>query len=416
MTNTRRRGVVRSALLTLLLVPLLTLAPASPAGAAEPDRLDARGGALDAGAPVLRHGVSYVGAAAHPGGGYWLATNSGGVFAQGGAPFYGSAGELRISSPVVAIAARPRGGGYWLATAAGGVFTFGDAAFHGSIAGQVGQPVVAVVSTPSGNGYWLVTAAGGVFTFGDARFGGSLAGTGLRSPVTAAAGSRNGGYWLATADGGVYSFAGAPFHGSAGGALLPATVVGMAVPPTGDGYWLAAADGSVYSYGGARFGGVGATSDEALAAIAAVAGGYVLLRTPAGPPAPPGTGSGRRIVYSNPLQRVWLVDGNNRVVRTYLVSGRKGSPAAGSYAVFSRSAVASAGHDGITMRKMVRFARGERLAIGFHDIPQDANGRPLQREDDLGGYRSAGCVRQSSADAAVLWEFAQVGTPVVVVY
>lgn len=416
MSNTHRRGVVRSALLTLLLAPLLALVPAAPADAAEPDRLDALGGAMDAGAPALRPGVSYVGAAAHPGGGYWLATSSGGVFAQGGAPFHGSAAGLAISSPVVAIAARPRGGGYWLATAAGGVFSFGDAPFHGSIAGKAGQPVVAAVSTPSGNGYWLVTAAGGVFSFGDARFGGSLAGTGLRSPVTAAAGSPDGGYWLATADGGVHSFAGAPFHGSAGGTLLPATVVGMAVAPSGDGYWLATADGGVYSYGGARFGGVGATSEEPVAAIAAVAGGYVLLRTPAGPPAPPGTGAGRRIVYSNPLQRVWLVDGANRVVRTYLVSGKKGTPAAGTYEVFSRSAVASAGHDGITMRKMVRFARGERLAIGFHDIPRDAEGRPLQREDDLGGYRSAGCVRQSSADAAVLWDFAHVGTPVIVVY
>jgi lipoprotein-anchoring transpeptidase ErfK/SrfK len=65
---------------------------------------------------------------------------------------------------------------------------------------------------------------------------------------------------------------------------------------------------------------------------------------------------------------------------------------------------------------MVRFARGDRAAIGFHDIPTDAHGRPLQTEHDLGGYRSAGCVRQSNDDARFLWDWAPVGTPVNVVY
>ena len=45
---------------------------------------------------------------------YWLANAGGGVFTFGGAPFYGSAGALRLNMPIVGMAATPDGGGYWL--------------------------------------------------------------------------------------------------------------------------------------------------------------------------------------------------------------------------------------------------------------------------------------------------------------
>ncbi len=131
---------------------------------------------------------------------------------------------------------------------------------------------------------------------------------------------------------------------------------------------------------------------------------------------PAGSGSGRRIVYSNTAQRVWLVEEDGNVTSTYAVSGRRNVPPAGTFSVFSKSRTAYAGHDGITMRNMVRFTRGETLAIGFHSIPRDAFERPLQSENDLGGYRSAGCIRQADADSERLWDFAPVGTKVVVTY
>ena len=67
------------------------------------------------------------------------------------------------------------------------------------------------------------------------------------------------------------------------------------------------------------------------------------------------------------------------------------------------------------MEAMVRFARGRSLAIGFHSIPVRRNGTPIQSLEQLGTYRSSGCVRQSVGDAAKMWGFAGVGTPVVVV-
>ena len=67
------------------------------------------------------------------------------------------------------------------------------------------------------------------------------------------------------------------------------------------------------------------------------------------------------------------------------------------------------------MQFMVRFARGRTLSIGFHSIPVRRNGTPIQTLEQLGTFRSSGCVRQSVDDAVKMWGFAGVGTPVVVV-
>ncbi len=134
---------------------------------------------------------------------------------------------------------------------------------------------------------------------------------------------------------------------------------------------------------------------------------------PASPAVPPGSGVGKRIVYCVTCQRVWLVEANEAAVDTHAVSGRAGVPRPGTYAVFSRSERATSGS--VTMRNMVRFTRGRSLAIGFHSIPRDRRGRPIQSESELGQYRSHGCVRQADAEAQVLWNFAPIGTKVVVI-
>ena len=135
---------------------------------------------------------------------------------------------------------------------------------------------------------------------------------------------------------------------------------------------------------------------------------------PALPPLPyPDEGEGRRIIYSNTMQRVWLIADSGELVKTHLVSGRRGIPKAGTYAVFSKSLHAYAPHDGITMDYMVRFARGEEWSYGFHDIPLYSDGTPMQTPDQLGTRRSGGCVRQVTADAIFLFEWATIGTTVI---
>ena len=133
------------------------------------------------------------------------------------------------------------------------------------------------------------------------------------------------------------------------------------------------------------------------------------------PALPAASGSGRRVIYSNSAQRVWLVGADGVAIDSWLVSGRRGVPRPGSYSVFSRSPVTTGQGGKVTMKYMVRFARGRTLAIGFHSIPLRRNGSAIQAVEQLGTFRSAGCVRQRVEDAVKMWDFAGVGTPVVVV-
>jgi lipoprotein-anchoring transpeptidase ErfK/SrfK len=130
---------------------------------------------------------------------------------------------------------------------------------------------------------------------------------------------------------------------------------------------------------------------------------------------PAGSGEGRRVVFDQSAQRVWLVGGRERVLRTYLVSGSaEDNLDPGSYEVYSRSMRAWGIDDGGTMKYMIRFAHGERAAIGFHDIPVK-DGEKVQTRAQLGTALSGGCIRQWRPDAKALWQFAPLGTTVVVV-
>jgi lipoprotein-anchoring transpeptidase ErfK/SrfK len=131
---------------------------------------------------------------------------------------------------------------------------------------------------------------------------------------------------------------------------------------------------------------------------------------------PARSGTGRRVVFSEQRQRVWLVSGSGTVQRSYLVSGSvTDNLHPGTYEVYSRSENAVGIDDSGTMRWFVRFTKGPSgAAIGFHTIPVD-DGRVVQRRSDLGTPQSHGCIRQANVDAKALWSFAPLGTTVVVV-
>lgn len=130
---------------------------------------------------------------------------------------------------------------------------------------------------------------------------------------------------------------------------------------------------------------------------------------------PADSGEGRRVVFDQSAQRVWLVGREGRVQRTYLVSGSvEDNLDPGTYEVYSRSMKAWGIDDGGTMKYMVRFAYGKRAAIGFHDIPVKDD-ELVQTRAELGTALSGGCIRQWRPDARALWEFAPMGTTVVVV-
>ncbi len=135
---------------------------------------------------------------------------------------------------------------------------------------------------------------------------------------------------------------------------------------------------------------------------------------PQEPAVPAGSGHGRRVVFSEGEQRVWLVGGKGEVRRTYLVSGSiYDNLDPGTYSVYSRSEQAWGIDDSGSMRYFVRFAQGDNAAIGFHDIPVDEGAR-VQTVAELGTPLSHGCIRQRSGDARAMWAFAPLGTKVVV--
>ena len=146
-------------------------------------------------------------------------------------------------------------------------------------------------------------------------------------------------------------------------------------------------------------------------------GEYVRRTATASPEKPilpyPELGSGRRIIYSNQGQRVWLIDATGELHKTHQVSGRRGIPSAGRYRIYSMSRFAWAPYDGITMEYMVRFARGE-WPYGFHSIPVWPGDDPLQTPAQLGTHRSGGCVRQLWDDAAAVFDWSTIGTRVIV--
>jgi hypothetical protein len=143
---------------------------------------------------------------------------------------------------------------------------------------------------------------------------------------------------------------------------------------------------------------------------------YVATSGPDAPALPPNSGSGKRVVYDRAGQRVWAVDKNDRVVRSWLVSGSKyNNEVPGTHEVYSRSEVSTAWNGKAFLPKMIRWLKTDIGAIGFHGIPRHvADGSRYMKDTELGTRLSGGCQRQADMDATFMWDFAQIGTKVVV--
>ena len=138
---------------------------------------------------------------------------------------------------------------------------------------------------------------------------------------------------------------------------------------------------------------------------------------PDAPPLPPNSGSGRRLVFERAGQRIWAVGEDDLVIRSWLVSGSKyNNETPGSHAVYSRSDVSTAWNGKAFLYKMVRWLKTDIGAIGFHALPiRRSDNTPYQTDAELGTRLSGGCQRQANLDADFTWEFAQIGTPVIVI-
>lgn len=143
----------------------------------------------------------------------------------------------------------------------------------------------------------------------------------------------------------------------------------------------------------------------------------VAVSGPDAPPLPPDSGTGYRLVYDRAAQRVWAVDEDETVIRSWLVSGsRNDNEVPGVHVVYSRSARSESMDGASSFRFMVRWLDTGQDAIGFHSLPRRTfDGSPYQSEEELGVRQSSGCQRQADLDAEFTWKFAPLGTVVVVI-
>ncbi|MFI5945661.1 hypothetical protein ACIBCB_36190 [Streptomyces uncialis] len=121
---------------------------------------------------------------------------------------------------------------------------------------------------------------------------------------------------------------------------------------------------------------------------------------------PAGTGGGARVVYALEDDRVWLADGS-RVRATYTVTPSTVDPVPGTYTVTSRTG-RTAGSDGVGIEHVVRFAVADGVSIGFSAAVDGARGAPDPR-------RRTGGIRSTRAQGDAMWDFAVIGTKVVVI-
>lgn len=143
---------------------------------------------------------------------------------------------------------------------------------------------------------------------------------------------------------------------------------------------------------------------------------YVATSGPDAPPLPENSGSGYRLVYDRAGQRVWAVDEDETVIRSWLVSGSKYSnELPGTHQVYSKSETSTAWNGKAILPLMVRWLKTRIGNIGFHGIPRHVeDGSRYQTDQELGTRLSGGCQRQADLDAKFVWDFADIGTTVVV--
>lgn len=143
----------------------------------------------------------------------------------------------------------------------------------------------------------------------------------------------------------------------------------------------------------------------------------VQVKQPAGDPDLPGcpADAARAAVVDKTAQRFWLcTDGVPSTDARPMTSGSEayGLPPIGTHKVFARNVVAT-GIGGERLNRFVAFyttPRGNRIA--FHEYvhqPESTVG-DLDRRGE-----SSGCLRVTTADSWLVWDFLEIGDPVVVI-
>jgi lipoprotein-anchoring transpeptidase ErfK/SrfK len=125
---------------------------------------------------------------------------------------------------------------------------------------------------------------------------------------------------------------------------------------------------------------------------------------------PADSGSGARVVYSISAARAWLVDAAGATEQTFRVVPGTVTPPAGTFHV-NRKTSGATGSDGTSVEYIVYFDNSATAddAHGFaFDAVANVTGLPPASTGRTGG------IRMAQDDAQEVWDFASVGTTVVV--
>lgn len=157
------------------------------------------------------------------------------------------------------------------------------------------------------------------------------------------------------------------------------------------------------------------TAPAVASTLAEAAGADQAAQNSVLPRPPASSGAGRRIVFDQSDQRVWLMAADGEVQQSYLVTGSKrDNVRPGTYRVLSKSRYARAYNGSGRFEFFVRFTTGRKAPIGFHSVTVDRRGRLAHSREELGTPSTPGCVELWRDEAESLWDFAPVGTSVVV--
>lgn len=144
------------------------------------------------------------------------------------------------------------------------------------------------------------------------------------------------------------------------------------------------------------------------------------LRIPAGGQAAPApvaaAGGGKRIVVDLSAQRMYVYQNGQQIWNWVVSTGRPGqATAVGHYKVQNKIPNAYASTWGLQMPNWLGIYWAGRLQNGIHALPIQSNGQRLW-DGYLGQPVSFGCVILSTQNAAALYNWASVGTPVDIVW
>ncbi|GAB2583288.1 hypothetical protein GCM10027168_15050 [Streptomyces capparidis] len=130
-------------------------------------------------------------------------------------------------------------------------------------------------------------------------------------------------------------------------------------------------------------------------------------KTPKSPALPANSGEGKRIVYSLKLNRVWIVNAREKSVATFAVWPGSVDPIVGLHRV-SRLLPDTVGTDGVPIEHVIYFSAVGNTAVAFSAALDGSSPKPVEGKE-------TGGVRMRRSDGEKLWDFATIGTPVIVV-